>query len=115
MGAPRIGAVGVAVWNLGSCWLRSVSSVIMVAEYDPAWPQRFEPLRGECAGAMAAADVPVVAIEHVGSTSVPGLAAELVIDCDIVVAGRTWPRRRVLTGLGFTSLGELGVPAEVGV
>jgi GrpB-like predicted nucleotidyltransferase (UPF0157 family) len=28
----------------------------------------------------------VVAIEHVGSTSVPGLAAKPVIDCDIVVA-----------------------------
>ncbi len=34
------------------------------------------------------ADVPVVAIEHVGSTSVPGLAAKPVIDCDIVVAGQ---------------------------
>ncbi len=30
--------------------------------------------------------MPVVAIEHVASTSVPGLAAKPVIDCEIVVA-----------------------------
>jgi GrpB protein len=62
--------------------------VIVVAEYDPAWPQRFERLRREYTGAMAAAGVPVVAIEHVGSTSVLGLAAKPVIDCEIVVAGQ---------------------------
>ena len=59
---------------------------------------------------MAAAGVPVVAIEHVGSTSLPGLAAKPVIDCDIVVAGQdvaaaSW----ALTGLGFQPLGELGI------
>ena len=48
--------------------------VIVVAAYDPAWPRRFEQLRREYAAAMAAAGVPLVAIEHVGSTSVPGLA-----------------------------------------
>jgi GrpB-like predicted nucleotidyltransferase (UPF0157 family) len=58
--------------------------VIAVVEYDPAWPGRFEQLRQEYAAAMVAAGVPVVAIEHVGSTSVPGLAAKPVIDCDII-------------------------------
>ena len=57
-----------------------------MADYDPGWPARFEGLRREYAAAMAAAGVPVVAIEHVGSTSVPGLAAKPVIDCDIVVS-----------------------------
>ena len=56
--------------------------MIVVTEYDPAWPARFERLRAEYAAAMDAAGVPVVAIEHVGSTSVPGLAAKPVIDCD---------------------------------
>lgn len=50
--------------------------VIAVIEYDPAWPKRFEAFRDEYAKAMAAAGVPIVAIEHVGSTSVPGLAAK---------------------------------------
>jgi GrpB-like predicted nucleotidyltransferase (UPF0157 family) len=59
--------------------------VITVVDYDPAWPERFEMLRNEYAAAMAGAGVVVVAIEHVGSTSVPGLAAKPIIDCDIVV------------------------------
>jgi GrpB-like predicted nucleotidyltransferase (UPF0157 family) len=60
--------------------------VITVVDYDPTWPDRFEALREEYARALANAGVPVIAIEHVGSTSVPGLAAKPVIDCDIVVA-----------------------------
>ncbi len=60
---------------------------------------------------MAAAAVPVVAIEHVGSTSVPGLAAKPVIDCDIVVASHdVGAASEVLIGLGFTAEGELGIP-----
>jgi GrpB-like predicted nucleotidyltransferase (UPF0157 family) len=85
--------------------------VIAVVEYDPAWPGRFEQLRQEYAAAMAAAAVPVVAIEHVGSTSVPGLAAKPVIDCDIIVAEPdVAAAAQALTGLGFTPLGDLGIP-----
>ena len=82
-----------------------------MVDYDPAWPARFEELRAEYAAAMAAAGVPVVAIEHVGSTSVPGLAAKPIIDCDIVVReDDVRAASEVLTELGFTPLGELGVP-----
>jgi GrpB-like predicted nucleotidyltransferase (UPF0157 family) len=85
--------------------------VIVVVDYDAGWPDRFEQLRREYAGAMAAAGVPVVAIEHVGSTSVPGLAAKPVIDCDIVVAQTDMvAASNVLVSLGFTPLGELGIP-----
>jgi GrpB-like predicted nucleotidyltransferase (UPF0157 family) len=85
--------------------------VIVVVEYDPDWPRRFNQLRRKYAAAMTAAGVPVVAIEHVGSTSVPGLAAKPVIDCDIVVAGQDVPAASMaLTGLGFKPLGELGIP-----
>ena len=85
--------------------------MIVVSEYDPGWPQRFEQLRVEYAAAMAAASVPVVAIEHVGSTSVPGLAAKPVIDCDIVVAEQdVAAASQVLIGLSFKPEGELGIP-----
>jgi GrpB-like predicted nucleotidyltransferase (UPF0157 family) len=88
-----------------------LARVIAVVEYDAAWPLRFEQLRREYTEAMAAAGVPVMAIEHVGSTSVPGLAAKPVIDCDIVVAEQdVTVASEVLTGLGFTPLGELGIP-----
>ena len=85
--------------------------VITVVEYDPAWPERFEMLRNEYAVAMAAAGVPVVAIEPVGSTSVPGLAAKPIIDCDIVVReADVAEASSVLMSLGFAPLGELGIP-----
>jgi GrpB-like predicted nucleotidyltransferase (UPF0157 family) len=85
--------------------------VIVVVEYDPDWPRQFEQLRREYAAAMTAAGVAVVAIEHVGSTSVPGLAAKPVIDCDIVVAEQDVPAASsVLIGLGFTPEGDLGIP-----
>jgi GrpB-like predicted nucleotidyltransferase (UPF0157 family) len=84
--------------------------VIEVAEYDPGWAERFEGLRDEYADAMAKAGVPVAAIEHVGSTSVPGLAAKPVIDVDIVVAEKDVAAASdVLTGLGFQPEGDLGV------
>ena len=85
--------------------------MISVVEYDPRWPGRFEQLRREYAAAMAAAGVPVLAIEHVGSTSVQGLAAKPIIDCDIVVAAQdVAAASQVLTALGFRPLGELGIP-----
>lgn len=85
--------------------------MIPVVEYNPTWPQRFEQLRQEYAEAMIAAGVPVVAIEHVGSTSVPGLAAKPIIDCDIVVAIQdVRASSQTLTGLGFKPEGELGIP-----
>ena len=85
--------------------------MISVVDYDPAWPRRFEELRQEYSTALQDAGVPVVAIEHVGSTSVPGLAAKPIIDCDIVVAeDDVAAASDVLTGLGFRAEGELGIP-----
>ncbi len=53
----------------------------------------------------------MIAIEHVGSTSVPGLAAKPIIDCDIVVAAeQVVAASDVLVALGFEPRGELGVP-----
>jgi GrpB-like predicted nucleotidyltransferase (UPF0157 family) len=85
--------------------------MITVVDYDPRWPDLFATLRAEYAAALAEAGVPVVAIEHVGSTSVPGLAAKPVIDCDIVVdAADVVAASDVMIGLGFTPQGELGIP-----
>jgi GrpB-like predicted nucleotidyltransferase (UPF0157 family) len=85
--------------------------VIEVVDYDPDWPARFESLRRAYAAALAGAGVPVVTIEHVGSTSVPGLAAKPVIDCDIVVARPdVAAASQVLEELGFIPEGELGIP-----
>ncbi len=52
-----------------------------------------------------------ISIEHVGSTSVPGLAAKPVIDIDIVVEPtEVGAASSVLIELGFEPRGELGIP-----
>jgi len=84
--------------------------VIDVVEYQPHWPARFEELRAAYARALEYAGVPCRSIEHVGSTSVPGLAAKPVIDVDVVVAeadveGAT----AALAAIGFVPRGDLGV------
>jgi GrpB-like predicted nucleotidyltransferase (UPF0157 family) len=51
---------------------------VVIADYDPEWPRTFERERDLIVRACPAGTF--VAIEHVGSTSVPGLAAKPVID-----------------------------------
>jgi GrpB-like predicted nucleotidyltransferase (UPF0157 family) len=85
--------------------------VVEVSDYDPGWRLRFETLRDDYSAALSVAGVGFVSIEHVGSTSVPGLAAKPVIDVDIVVeAGAVGPASAVLVDLGFEPRGELGIP-----
>jgi GrpB-like predicted nucleotidyltransferase (UPF0157 family) len=56
---------------------------IEVVAYDQTWPERFEAWRGRLAALLG----PVaLRIEHVGSTSVPGLTAKPVVDIQISVA-----------------------------
>lgn len=56
-------------------------SYVVVSDYDPAWPAHFERLREDLWPAVRHC---AERIEHVGSTSVPGLAAKPVIDMTIV-------------------------------
>jgi GrpB-like predicted nucleotidyltransferase (UPF0157 family)/predicted ester cyclase len=58
-------------------------SRIVIADYDPTWPGRFEVERRRIATALADA---TVRIEHIGSTSIRGLAAKPIIDILVVVA-----------------------------
>ena len=55
---------------------------VQVVPYDEAWPQLFE---AEAEQIRAALGSELRVIEHVGSTSVPGLAAKPVIDIAISV------------------------------
>lgn len=63
--------------------LPEYDATIHLAEYDPAWPALFE---REAERIRAALGPKALRIEHVGSTSVPGLAAKPVLDVDLVVA-----------------------------
>lgn len=88
-----------------------VQRMIRVEEYNPSWPQRFEALKRHYTETFEQAGVAVVAIEHVGSTAVPHLAAKPFIDLDIVVRDTDVPAATAaMTTLGFRPLGELGIP-----
>jgi GrpB-like predicted nucleotidyltransferase (UPF0157 family) len=55
---------------------------IPLADYDPAWPRLY---RREADRIRAILGDRVIAIEHTGSTSVPGLAAKPIVDMLLVV------------------------------
>jgi GrpB-like predicted nucleotidyltransferase (UPF0157 family) len=80
---------------------------IVIVEYDPAWPEAFEGLRERAATAVGNV---AIAIEHIGSTAVPGLAAKPVIDLVIVVESPDVARAiDRLTAIGYVHRGNLGV------
>jgi GrpB-like predicted nucleotidyltransferase (UPF0157 family) len=60
-----------------------LNSTIRLVEYDPEWPQHYEQ---EAAGIRDALGDNILLLEHVGSTSIPGLAAKPIIDMLLVVA-----------------------------
>ena len=50
---------------------------VVIVEYDPRWPALYE---AEASAILGAIGHVIVALEHVGSTSVPGLGAKPIID-----------------------------------
>jgi GrpB-like predicted nucleotidyltransferase (UPF0157 family) len=56
---------------------------VVITDYDPAWPGLFEREAGRLRGLLGAE---ILLLEHVGSTSVPGLAAKPRVDILMVVA-----------------------------
>ena len=81
---------------------------IVVVEYDSSWPLTFANLQAPILEALR--DV-ALAVEHVGSTSVPGLAAKPIIDIDVVLATRTELPVTIgrLASLGYVHRGNLGI------
>lgn len=73
---------------------------IEIVPYDPAWPEMFA---GWGVALRAALGDAAVRIDHIGSTSVPGLAAKPVIDIQISVTSLepTDAFLGPLTGMGF--------------
>jgi GrpB-like predicted nucleotidyltransferase (UPF0157 family) len=63
-----------------------VAGKIEIRDYDPAWPAVFEAEAARIGAALGAA---ALAIDHTGSTSVPGLAAKPIIDITLTVPDTT--------------------------
>ena len=58
-------------------------AAVTIVDYDPTWPDQFEQV---AAGLRRQLGDAAVAIDHIGSTAVPGLAAKDVIDVQVTVA-----------------------------
>lgn len=81
---------------------------IVVADYDPIWPQAFRRVHDRVWPAVRGV---ALRIDHVGSTSVPGLAAKPILDMDIVVPSDDDVPVVIerLAATGYDWQGDLGV------
>jgi len=81
---------------------------IVVLRYDSTWPALFQSLRRRIADAL---DDMAAAIEHVGSTAVPGLVAKPIIDIDVLLAYEMMLPEAIerLASIGYIHRGDLGI------
>ena len=88
-----------------------VTRHVVVEPYDENWKRDFERIAAELTDALGET---APAVEHVGSTSVPGLAAKPVIDIDVVIRDREALGDAVgkLAAIGYTHEGDLGIPGR---
>ncbi|QBX55120.1 GrpB family protein [Nocardioides seonyuensis] len=81
---------------------------VEVVPYSADWPGQFDRVAADLRAAVA--HVPSAAVEHVGSTSVPGLAAKPVLDIDVIVEPEDAPAATAaLESIGYVHRGDLGV------
>jgi GrpB-like predicted nucleotidyltransferase (UPF0157 family) len=85
-----------------------MSEPVIVVDYDPNWSAVFLELRESITKSLEKLSV---AIEHVGSTSIPGAAAKPIIDIDVVVHSPDSVRKaiRLLAKIGYRHIGDLGI------
>jgi GrpB-like predicted nucleotidyltransferase (UPF0157 family) len=80
---------------------------IVVVAPSPHWAEQYRAVAKDLAAALA--HIPVEAIEHVGSTSVPGLPAKPILDIDIIVQrDNLRPAVQALEQAGYLPCGDLG-------
>ena len=87
--------------------MASVREIIIEA-YSPEWAVTYQKLQSiyiEHLGYL------IMDIQHVGSTSVPGLAAKPVIDIDLIIEDHSAlkPITNILAKLGYEYMGDLGI------
>lgn len=84
---------------------------VIVSEYDPAWPDMYQQEKEQIVRILGEN---CLAVYHIGSTSVPGLAAKPVID--IMAAVRSLEKVEEsadrFSGIGYESCGEFGIPGR---
>ena len=81
---------------------------VVVLPYDEAWNRDFIRISTRIKSALEGL---AIRIEHVGSTSVPGLSAKPIIDLDVVIEDGSWLEAVItaLGGIGYRHEGDLGI------
>lgn len=79
-------------------------TMIIIGAYNPAWPIEFERLRSSLQATLGSL---ATRIDHIGSTSVPGLGAKDVIDIQVTVRELGPDVTRRLLDAGYTQCEEI--------
>ena len=81
---------------------------VVVLPYDTAWKSDFEKIKNEIESVVGDK---IIAIEHVGSTSVEGLSAKPCIDIDVVIKDYSvfCDVVKGLESIGYIHEGDLGI------
>jgi GrpB-like predicted nucleotidyltransferase (UPF0157 family) len=70
---------------------------IVIVDYRPEWPEEFARIAAGLRGALGEL---ALRIDHIGSTSVPGLSAKDIIDVQVTVAALTLDLDEPFAGVG---------------
>lgn len=81
---------------------------VFLVPYDPQWPAQFA---AEASAVKTAMGELLLAIHHIGSTAIPGMAAKPIIDILAVVgnAAALDGRNAQMAKLGYEAMGEFGI------
>src|SRR5919199_3703709 len=86
-----------------------MSDPVYIVEYDPRWREMYERERGPLPEALYPF---AVDIQHIGSTSVLGLAAKPIVDIGVGIKEYPLPESTIeaVVALGYEYFGERGIP-----
>jgi GrpB-like predicted nucleotidyltransferase (UPF0157 family) len=79
-------------------------NAIEIVPYDPNWPLEYERIAADVRAALGAL---AMRVDHIGSTSVPGLAAKDVIDVQVSVANFAPPLAAAFASIGYILVPEI--------
>jgi GrpB-like predicted nucleotidyltransferase (UPF0157 family) len=84
-----------------AAFIQEVKTMIEIVPYKPSWPVEFVQIASQLRSALGEL---ALRIDHIGSTSVPGLDAKDIIDIQLTVSSFDdfQPVQSALEGIGFT-------------
>jgi GrpB-like predicted nucleotidyltransferase (UPF0157 family) len=92
--------------------VNGLDETIHLSAYDPQWPELYSAEALRISSILPDADI---AIEHIGSTAVPGLVAKPIIDIMAGIKEQPYVAgiRAALVTLGYEDMGEAGVACRI--